>query len=146
MTFQFPLYCSFWISSFLKKITLGFCCHAWAFSSWGEQWLFFFFFSCWRVFIYLFIYFLFFFFICSEFCHTLEWNSHGFTCVPHPDPPSHLPLHPLPQWLFFTVVYRLLNVVHRLLLLQSTDSRHTGFSSCGWQSLEHGLSGCGSPA
>ena len=37
-----------------------------------------------------------FFFICSEFCHTLEWNSHGFTCVPHPDPPSHLSLHPLP--------------------------------------------------
>ena len=36
------------------------------------------------------------FFICSEFCHTLEWNSHGFTCVPHPDPPSHLPLHLLP--------------------------------------------------
>ena len=28
--------------------------------------------------------------------HTLKWNSHGFTCVPHPDPPSHLPLHPLP--------------------------------------------------
>ena len=38
----------------------------------------------------------FFFFICSEFCHTLEWNSHGFTCVPHPDRPSHLPLHLLP--------------------------------------------------
>ena len=37
-----------------------------------------------------------FFLICSEFCHTLEWNSHGFTCVPHPDPPSHLPLPPLP--------------------------------------------------
>ena len=37
-----------------------------------------------------------FFFICSEFCHTLKWNSHGFTCVPHPDHPSHLPLHPLP--------------------------------------------------
>ena len=36
------------------------------------------------------------FFICSEFCHTLKWISHGFTCVPHPDPPSHLPLHPLP--------------------------------------------------
>ena len=29
-------------------------------------------------------------FICSGFCHTLKWNSHGFTCVPHPDPPSHL--------------------------------------------------------
>ena len=37
-----------------------------------------------------------FIFICSEFCHTLKWNSHGFTCVPHPSPPSHLPLHPLP--------------------------------------------------
>ena len=39
---------------------------------------------------------LFFFFICGGFCHTLKWNSHGFTYVPHPDPPSHLPLHPLP--------------------------------------------------
>ena len=38
----------------------------------------------------------FFFFFCSEFCHTLKWNSHGFTWVPHPDPPSHLPLHLLP--------------------------------------------------
>ena len=42
-------------------------------------------------FIYLFI-----FFICGGFCHTLKWNSHGFTCVPHPDHPSHLPLHRLP--------------------------------------------------
>ena len=32
-------------------------------------------------------YFIYLFFICSEFCHTLKWNSHGFTCVPHPDPP-----------------------------------------------------------
>ena len=34
-----------------------------------------------------------FFFICSEFCHTLKWNSHGFTCVPRsplppPSPPA----------------------------------------------------------
>ena len=36
------------------------------------------------------------FFYCSGFCHTLKWNSHGFTCIPHPDPPSHLPLHPIP--------------------------------------------------
>ena len=28
---------------------------------------------------------------CSGFCHTLTWISHGFTCVPHPDPPSCLP-------------------------------------------------------
>ena len=29
----------------------------------------------------------------SGFCHTLTWISHGFTCVPHPNPPSHLPPH-----------------------------------------------------
>ena len=33
---------------------------------------------------------------CSGFCHTLKWISHGFTCVPPPNPPSHLPLHPIP--------------------------------------------------
>ena len=32
----------------------------------------------------------------SGFCHTLTWISHGFTCVPHPDRPSHLPPHPIP--------------------------------------------------
>ena len=46
-----------------------------------------------------FIFFIFIFyliFISSGFCNTLKWNSHGFTCVPHPDPPSYLPPHPLP--------------------------------------------------
>ena len=33
---------------------------------------------------------------CSGFCHTLTWISHGSTCVPHPDPPSHLSPHPIP--------------------------------------------------
>ena len=33
---------------------------------------------------------------CSGFCHTLTWISHGFTCIPHPDPPSLLPPHPIP--------------------------------------------------
>ena len=33
---------------------------------------------------------------CSGFCHTLTWISHGFTCIPHPEPHSHLPLHPIP--------------------------------------------------
>ena len=33
---------------------------------------------------------------CSGFCHTLTWISHGVTHIPHPDPPSHLPLHPIP--------------------------------------------------
>ena len=41
-------------------------------------------------------FFFFYFLYCSGFCHTLKWNSHGFTCVPHPDTPSHLPLHLIP--------------------------------------------------
>ena len=36
---------------------------------------------------------------CSGFCHILTWISHGITCVPHPDPPSCLPLHPIRQGL-----------------------------------------------
>ena len=33
---------------------------------------------------------------CSGVCHTLTWISHGFTCIPHPDPPSHLAVYPIP--------------------------------------------------
>ena len=33
---------------------------------------------------------------CSSFCHTLTWISHGFTCISHPNLPSHFPLHPIP--------------------------------------------------
>ena len=32
---------------------------------------------------------------CGGFWHTLAWISHGCTCVPHPEPFSHLPPHPL---------------------------------------------------
>ena len=32
----------------------------------------------------------------SGFCHRLTWISHGFTCVPHPEPSSHLPPPPIP--------------------------------------------------
>ena len=35
---------------------------------------------------------------CSGFCHTLTWISRGFTCVPHPDLPSCLPIPSL--WVF----------------------------------------------
>ena len=34
---------------------------------------------------------------CHGFCHTLTWISHGCTCVPHPEPPSFLPPHPITQ-------------------------------------------------
>ena len=30
------------------------------------------------------------------FCHISTWIHHGCTCVPHPEPPSHLPLHTIP--------------------------------------------------
>ena len=33
---------------------------------------------------------------CSGFCHTSTWISHGCACVPHPEPPSYLPPHPIP--------------------------------------------------
>ena len=32
---------------------------------------------------------------CGDFCNTFTRISHGCTCVPHPDPPSHLPPHPI---------------------------------------------------
>ena len=34
---------------------------------------------------------------CGSFCHTLTWISDGCTCVPHPEPPSSLPPHLIPQ-------------------------------------------------
>ena len=30
------------------------------------------------------------------YCHTLTWICHGCTCVPNPEPPSHLLLHTIP--------------------------------------------------
>ena len=62
-------------------------------------------FCCFFLFIFLFFSFMFISWklialqYCSGFCHTLTWISHGFTCVPHPDPPSHLPPHPI-LWVF----------------------------------------------
>ena len=34
---------------------------------------------------------------CSGFCQTSTRISHGCTCVPHPEPPSHSPPHYIPQ-------------------------------------------------
>ena len=52
---------------------------------------------------------------CSGFCHTLTWISHGFTCVPHPDPPSHLA--------------SLLSLLCRLLSHPSRSLQSTGLGS-----------------
>ena len=48
-----------------------------------------------HLFMYLFSAFYLFILYCSGFCYTLTWISHGFTCIPHPYPPSHFPLHPI---------------------------------------------------
>ena len=39
------------------------------------------------------LFFLFYFTILYWFCHTSTWIHHGCTCVPNPEPPSHLPPH-----------------------------------------------------
>ena len=45
----------------------------------------------------LFIYYYYFnFTILYWFCHTSTWIHHGCTCVPHPEPLSHIPSHPIP--------------------------------------------------
>ena len=37
---------------------------------------------------------------CSDFCHTLTWISHGFTCIPHPGPPHPTSLSTWSLWVF----------------------------------------------
>ena len=51
---------------------------------------------CWFRFSFCFYFYLFYFTILYWFCRTLTWISHGDTCVPQPEPPSHLLPHPLP--------------------------------------------------
>ena len=63
----------------------------------------------WFYFFYFFPFFFSFIFIswrpitlqyCSGFCHTLTWISHGFTCIPHPDPPPPTSLSTQSLWVF----------------------------------------------
>ena len=51
---------------------------------------------------------------CSGFCHTLTWISHGFTCVPHPGPPSRLPHHPIKDlvFLFCLLIFYVILATH----------------------------------
>ena len=66
---------------------MGAASHMWLLSSGKTTFFFSFMFTSWRL-ITLQYY--------SGFCHTLTWINHGFTCVPHPYPPSRLPPHPIP--------------------------------------------------
>ena len=62
---------------------------------------------------------------CSGFCHTLTWISHGFTCIPHPDPPSHLPLDPIPLALPSAQVWALVSCIQPGLVICFTlDNIH----------------------
>ena len=58
---------------------------------------------------------------CGGFCHKFTRISHGCTCVPHPDPPSHLSPHPILQG-------------HPSATALSTLSHA---SNLGWQSVSH---------
>ena len=50
-------------------------------------------FSCfWSFFLILFFNFT----ILYWFCHIPKWIHHRYTCIPHPEPSSHLPLHTIP--------------------------------------------------
>ena len=51
--------------------------------------------NCLR-FNFFFKFFLFYFTILYWFCHTLTWIHHEYTCVPHSEPPFHLPPYPIP--------------------------------------------------
>ena len=43
-----------------------------------------------------FFFFNYLFYFTTLFCHTLTWICHECTCVPHPEPPSQIPPHPIP--------------------------------------------------
>ena len=45
---------------------------------------------------FIFYLFIFYFTILYLFCHTLTETRHEYTCVPHPEHPSHLPPHLIP--------------------------------------------------
>ena len=63
---------------------------------------------------------------CSGFWHTFTWISHGCTCVPHPDPLSHLPPHPIP--LGHPSAPALSTLPHAL---------KRGLACMDWQSISH---------
>ena len=46
------------------------------------------------------------------FCHTSTWISHRCTCVPHPEPPTHLPTHPIPLGCPRAPVLKVLRKLH----------------------------------
>ena len=106
--------------------------HTWSFQS--RQTLFFFFlfffpfnFISWRLINLQY---------CSGFCHTLTWISRGFTCIPHPDPPSHLPLHLIPLGLTtITVPTPHASVLPPSGVMQGEPHRGGTLKICIWECI-----------
>ena len=73
---------------------------------------------------------------CGGFCHTLTWISHGCTCIPHSELPSHLPLHPIPlgcpsasvlSALFHASEFRVLKQLYKVLWSAGNNMDHQKF-------------------
>ena len=67
---------------------------------------------------------------CSGFCLTLTWISLGYTCILHPDPPSHLPLWFI--FLNFPILSKMSGIVLIILSFLYTELKyisHTHFES-----------------
>ena len=90
------------------------------------------------LFIYLFIFYISLRLItlqyCSGFCQTLTWISHGYTCIPHPDPPS---LSTRSLWVFpLHLVQALVSCIQPGLVICFTlDNIHCHVYSCMCSSL-----------
>ena len=54
----------------------------------------------------LIFFFFFYFTILYWFCHTSTWIRHGCTCVPNPEPPSHLPPDTIPLVYLYLIFFR----------------------------------------
>ena len=71
---------------------------------------------------------------CNGFCHTLTWTCHGFTCVPHPEPPSHLP--PLPAKYMQTTAQSSFRAVD-MIFVSNPRPNYTYGTLMEWTILKH---------
>ena len=61
------------------------------------------------------------------FCHASAWIRHRCTCVPHPEPPSHLPSHTIHLWVIPVHQPQASCIMRRTW---TGDSFHIGYYTC----------------